>query len=664
MNCPSRETSEGRLDYFQGPPHLPSDTISIASLNDDGGPRPRGSTDARNMDPDKANNHTAPRERERWATFTSEAGAENVNVNPDILSPRTSIAESAAPMMGNKSKLKDYGGRFMRAVGPGVMLSVAYMDPGNYSTDVAAGAEFRFKLLFVIMLSNVFAVVLQSLAAKLGSVTGMDLARCCRAYFPVWVCWGLYVLSEAAIIATDLAEVVGTAIALNILLKIPLIVGTLLTVCDVLVVLFFYQPEGTMKGVRAFEAFVGLLVLAVVVCFIIELVKIPAVNPREVLKGYLPSGTVFKDGLYASIGILGATVMPHSLFLGSGLVQSRLRDYDVRMGNYEMPEEIRRHISEEDIGPKPKYLPFPRIIWKLWRKWILSREPAPTAEQLANDLPQYKPTYDAINHTLLISVVEIGVSLFTFALFVNSAILIVAGATLSETPQAKDADLFSIHQLLSEQLAPAAGTLFALALLCSGQSAGVVATMAGQMVSEGFLRWKIIPWLRRLITRAIAITPVVVIAAAVGRKGLGELLNASQVVLSVLLPFVSFPLIWFTSQKKYMRVPVLARPVPARANSGDVVVDTSKRPEVGAAVKDNDESTMSIDVLSPGTGPSHRRTGTVTTISDNCSPGTEIEIEYIDMSNGWTLTIVSWAIWGIISGLNVYLIVLLGLGNA
>ncbi|KAK9238699.1 natural resistance-associated macrophage protein-domain-containing protein [Lipomyces kononenkoae] len=467
--------------------------------------------------------------------------------------------------------------KYLGFIGPGFMIAVAYIDPGNYSTDVAAGAMFRFDLLFVVMLSNIFAIFLQALCAKLGSVTGLDLAQMCRAHFPRWLCIVLYILAETAIIATDLAEVIGTAISLNILFKIPLVAGVAITIIDVLIVLVAYKPDGSLKAVRWFEYAVAALVLAVVICFCVELGTIKGTSVGEVLKGFLPNKTVVSSqGLYYSCGILGATVMPHSLYLGSGLVQPRLREYDEKEGNF-------------------------------------TSSPSDSVDNL-----KYRPSLDAIRHALRFSIVELALSLVSFALFVNSSILIVSGATLSDTPGAASADLFSIYDMLSANLSQAAGTVFALALLCSGQSAGIVCTLAGQMVSEGFLHWSMRPWLRRLITRAVAIVPCIVVAGAVGREGLAEVLNLSQVILSILLPFVSAPLIYFTCRKKYMRVPVLA--TPETAADGD------------------DDPALELEDA--------RR-----------------DIEYADLSNGWIVTVSGVLIWLFISGLNIYLIVLLGLGE-
>ncbi|OAL48427.1 natural resistance-associated macrophage protein [Pyrenochaeta sp. DS3sAY3a] len=408
--------------------------------------------------------------------------------------------------------VREYG-RFM---GPGFMVAVAYIDPGNYATDVAAGASFEFRLLFIVLMSNVFAIFLQSLCIKLGTVTGMDLAENCKAHLPPWLNYLLYFFAESAIIATDIAEVIGTAIALNILINVPLVAGCAISIVDVLIILAFYAPTGSLPALRLFECFVASLVLGVVVCFCFELSKIQA-SVGEVFRGYLPSSTLVKSqALYQACGILGATVMPHSLYLGSGLVLPRLREYDARNPTLAPQDDVDTTVNET----------------------------------------KYKPSLAAIKHCMSYSIAELAVSLFTFALFVNSAILIVAGASLYGHEGAADADLFSIHDLLTRSIAPIAGTLFALALLLSGTSAGIVCTIAGQMVSEGQLNWTLKPWLRRLITRLISITPSIIIAGAVGKEGLSKALNGSQFALSIILPFVSAPLIWFTCRAKYMEVTV------------------------------------------------------------------------------------------------------------
>jgi metal iron transporter len=322
-----------------------------------------------------------------------------------------------------------------------------------------------------------------------------------------------------------------------------------------------------MRRLRAFEIFVMALVLGVVICFCIELSLIENASVGEVLQGYIPSSAVIKgDGIYLSCGILGATVMPHSLYLGSGIVQPRLRHFDQNAGSYATRQLIPRD-SEKFM---------------------------------------YRPSLAAIRSCMTYSMVEVGLCLFTFALFVNSAILIVAGASLSSNAAAESADLFGIHELLARTLAPVAGTIFALALLLSGTSAGIVCTIAGQMLSEGALNWTIAPWMRRLVTRSISITPSIIIAAAVGQDGLSDALNGTQVALSIALPFVSAPLIYFTCRNKYMVVGG-ARPA-------------------GEETEDD-------------------------------------EVEQVKMRNHWIVSILAVAIWLVIAVMNIALLVLVGLGK-
>ncbi|KAF7717996.1 Natural resistance-associated macrophage family protein [Penicillium ucsense] len=457
--------------------------------------------------------------------------------------------------------------KFGRFVGPGFLIAVAYIDPGNYSTDVAAGARFRYALLFIVLLSNLFAVFLQSLCIKLGSVTGLNLAENYREHLPRWMVIILYVMAEGAIIATDVAEVVGSAIALNLLLHIPLVAGCAITLADVFFLLLFWRPNGSMVGLRMFEFFVMALVLGVVICFCIQLSLIKGQPVGEVFRGYLPSSAIVtSDGLYQSCGILGATVMPHSLFLGSGVVQSRLKEFDVTAGYVQ---------STVALGS-------------------------------TDGKVEYRPSIHAIRGCMKYSIIELALSLFTFALFVNSAILIVAGASLYDIPGSTSADLFGIHELLTSSISKAAGLVFALALLLSGISAGIVCTMAGQMVSEGMLNWSVRPWIRRLITRTISIIPSIIIAAAVGKEGLDKTLNASQVCLSVILPFVSAPLIWFTCFSKYMNV------ATEQATEGE-----------GA-----------------------------------------VQVDQISMRNHWVTSIVAVLVWLLIVVMNVALLVLVGMGKA
>ncbi|APA07928.1 hypothetical protein SS1G_00454 [Sclerotinia sclerotiorum 1980 UF-70] len=488
-------------------------------------------------------------------------------------------------------KMKQVMVKFAKFVGPGFMVAVAYIDPGNYATDVAAGATYRFKLLFIVLMSNIFAIFLQSLCIKLGTVSGLNLAEACRAFLPKWLNIGLYILAEGAIIATDIAEVIGTAIAINLLIpQIPLVAGCALSILDVLILLAFYPGNGEMKRLRYFEMFVVALVLGVVICFCIQLSLIQDTSVGQVFKGYLPSQAIVQSkGLYQACGILGATVMPHSLYLGSGIVQPRLLDYD-KKNNFVK--------KDFDLGTK---------------------EP-------------YYPSLPAIKFCLKYSYAELAICLFTFALFVNSAILIVAGAALYNNPAAPDADLFGIYDLLVSSISKGAGTIFALALLLSGMSAGIVCTIAGQMVSEGALNWTIRPWLRRLLTRSLSITPSIIIAGAVGREGLSAALNASQVALSIVLPFVTAPLIYFTCRNKFMTV---------RCQNRNSFAEDDEN------TRGNVDGPMEIESVYENDG---------TGMSGETGEGTK-------MRNHWITAVVAAVIWTIMAAMNVANLVLLGKGE-
>ncbi|KAL4891921.1 transporter protein Smf2 [Aspergillus ambiguus] len=526
MNCPSRtdDTLE-HPGWNQNPPALNADMTTRNDLNGIANSKVHrshaSSVGGAGGDGLSATPSQPPEPDDNAGEFEKKTPGEVVAATPGDESPggnsrpprRSFMTLVSSPFVHLAQSIV----KFSRFIGPGFLIAVAYIDPGNYSTDIAAGAEFRYALLFIVLLSNLFAIFLQSLCIKLGTVTGLNLAENCREHLPKWLVIILYIFAEAAIIATDIAEVVGSAIALNLLLKIPLVAGCAITLADVLFILIFYRPNGAMWGLRLFELFVTALVLGVVICFCIQLSLIKHQSIGNVFRGYLPSSAIVQSkGLYQSCGILGATVMPHSMFLGSGVVQSRLKDFDVTQG----------------------YV-----------------DPSVCLGSTGGEV-EYRPSIHAIRGCMKYSIIELALSLFTFALFVNSAILIVAGASLYGTPNADDADVWDIHKLLSSSIAPAAGLIFALALLLSGISAGIVCTMAGQMVSEGMLNWSIRPWLRRLITRSISIIPSIIIAAAVGREGLNKTLNASQVVLSVILPFVSAPLVYFTCRSRYMTVPV------------------------------------------------------------------------------------------------------------
>ncbi len=376
--------------------------------------------------------------------------------------------------------------KLMAFAGPGLMVAVGYMDPGNWATDIAGGAQFGYTMLSVILLSNFFAILLQYLALKLGIVAERDLAQACHDHFPKSVSFILWILCEVAIAACDLAEVIGAALAINLLFHIPLTWGVLITSLDVLIILYFQH-----KGFRLLESIVASLILIILVCFIFEIIAAhPALFPM--LSGLIPKPEiVFNPSmLYIAIGILGATVMPHNLYLHSSIVQTR---------NYDRDTE----------GKKM-----------------------------------------AIKYATIDSTVSL-----LFAFFINAAILILASATFHSTGHHDVADITVAYKLLDPLLgATFASTLFAVALLASGQNSTLTGTLAGQIVMEGFLNIRLKSWIRRLITRAIAIVPAFFVTLLYGEKGIASLLVLSQVILSMQLSFAVIPLIMFTNDKEKMGI--------------------------------------------------------------------------------------------------------------
>ncbi|KAK0437449.1 putative transporter of the NRAMP family [Desarmillaria tabescens] len=411
--------------------------------------------------------------------------------------------------------------------GVGLVCAVAYFDPGNWGVDLQAGSSYGYRLLFVVLLAGLFAVFFQVSAHRLGCVTGLDLASHCRVLLyprPVTrylFLYPLYILSEAAIVATDLAELLGSAIALCLLFPaLEIWHGVLITAFDVLLILALGDP---LRGrpVRVFEFIIAALVIAVLICMCIIIARVDVHWPNAFL-GYLPSKYVFKNGaLYTSVGILGATVMPHGLFLGSALAtQDRVAAISVEEEEEE-PEKLRQRI---------------RSVFRL--------TPISPPQTLTNNSLSF------IKLHLYHGIADLVLSLFCFAIVINSLILILAGATLPATAQT--ASLFDAYDLIRTAVSPSAATLFAPALLFSGQSSSLIATVAGQAVSEGFLNIRLSPVFRRLITRLLSLVPALTVAIAIGRSGIDTLLVASQVVLSIVLPFIVFPLLWLTSNKRVM----------------------------------------------------------------------------------------------------------------
>ena len=397
-------------------------------------------------------------------------------------STRRSLAEVFASIQVPKN------GKFWKTLlafsGPGLIVAVGYMDPGNWATDIAGGSQFGYTLLSVIFFSNIFAIVLQYLALKLGIVLERDLAQACHDHYSPAVSFTLWILCEVAIAACDLAEVIGSAIALNLLFHIPLTWGVLITSLDVLVILFFQY-----KGFRIIESIVASMIFVITASFIFEIIAShPAVLPM--LSGLIPKAQIVTNPsmLYIAIGILGATVMPHNLYLHSSIVQTR---------NYP------RNIEGKKMAIK----------------------------------------YAAIDSTTALMA----------AFFINAAILIVAAATFHTSGHQDVADIGSAYKLLSPLLGTTlASTFFAIALLASGQNSTLTGTLAGQIVMEGFLNIRLKPWLRRLITRLIAIVPAFIVTLIYGEKGTMNLLVLSQVILSMQLSFAVIPLVLFTNNKNKM----------------------------------------------------------------------------------------------------------------
>jgi manganese transport protein len=382
-------------------------------------------------------------------------------------------------------------------VGPAILVSVGYMDPGNWGTDLQAGAQFKYQLLWVVGLASLMAIFMQVISARLGVVTGKDLAQCCRDWYPNWTRWPNWLMSEMAIGACDLAEVLGSAVALNLLFHIPLLWAVIITGLDVLLLLAL---QGL--GIRTIEAVVLILIATIAGCYFIEIFVLPETQPSFFEMGRALVSPHFRQAgmIYVAIGIIGATVMPHNLYLHSALVQSRQLQQDEK--------SIRRAIQ-----------------------------------------------FNTIDSTVAL----------TIAFFVNAAILVLAatvffgkssvtvagGQLVNFTPQS---DWIRVAYLT---LAPllgtvAASTLFAVALLASGQSSTITGTLAGQVVMEGFMHWRILPWVRRLITRMLAILPAILIIGLRGDSSVTDLLTLSQVVLALQLPFAMFPLLQFTSSGKRM----------------------------------------------------------------------------------------------------------------
>jgi manganese transport protein len=419
---------------------------------------------------------------------TANGGWRRARTNPSLSEVFGTIATRPQGSIGRK---------LLAFLGPGYLVAVGYMDPGNWATSLAGGSKFGYALLTIALLSNLMAILLQALCARLGIGAGRDLAQACRDAFPRAVSWPLWVLTEIAICATDLAEVIGTAIGLNLLFGVPLEIGVIITALDVFLILWMQN-----LGFRWVEAFIVTLMGVIALSFAIQ---IAMADPDwgAVIRGFAPTTEIVRnpDMLYLAIGIIGATVMPHNLYLHSGVVQTR------RFGD-SVPEK---------------------------REAI---------------------TLATIDSTIALM----------FALIINAAILVLAAATFNKTGQTDVSELGEVHKLIAPLLGSGmAPTLFAIALLCCGMNSTVTATLAGQIVMEGFIDIRLPPWARRLMTRAIAIVPAAIVTIWYGEAGTAKLLILSQVVLGLALPFSIVPLVMFTADRRKMGELVAARWVTALA---------------------------------------------------------------------------------------------------
>ncbi|KAL0952124.1 hypothetical protein HGRIS_008752 [Hohenbuehelia grisea] len=547
--------------------------------------------------------------------------------------------------------------------GVGIVCAVAYFDPGNWGVDLQAGSQFGYRLLFVVLLAGLFAVFLQVLASRLGCVTGLDLASHCRLLLHDrprhkmlyrWLAlYPLYALAEIAIISTDLAELLGSAIALCMIFpKLQLWHGVLLTAFDVVLILAFGDPLRG-KPVRMFEFLIAGLVFAVLICMAIIISKVD-VHWAHAFEGYVPSKYIFADGgLYVSVGILGATVMPHSLFLGSALAtQDRVAFRAAPAPAASEKLSSSETLSSEDSSSRlTKSFPrhYLRRVWEYVAAWFRMpprdktvSPPKSHAERENNSLPFVKAH-------LYHGIFDIVSSLLGFAVLINSFILILAAAVFfkgHDSASSAPASLFDAYDLIRDVVGKAAAFMFALALLAAGQSSSIIATVAGQAVSEGFLQWRVSPVVRRLLTRLLAVIPSMCVAIAVGRPGIDALLVISQVILSIVLPFITFPLLYLTSSRKIMSVRK-PRDEPNAEGSEPAVSPT--------------QSLISTEDRIPAPTPA---------LAAENAPEAQAQLEsghggdeVVDFSSGKIATTIGWLIWLVVMSANMYVIVTLAMGK-
>lgn len=546
---------------------------------------------------------------------------------------------------------------FKKHVGVGIVCAVGYFDPGNWTVDIQAGTTFGYRpMLFIILLAGIIAVIFQVLAARLGCVTGLDLAYHCRLLLHDHpkhpqlvrrlVLYPLYALCEIAIISTDLAELLGSAIGICLLFpKLPLWSAVLITGVDVFIFLIIGDPSRTGRPVRLFELVIIILVVIVFTCFILLLVKVHP-NWPQVFLGFVPSSGLLQtnpNAVYTAIGIVGATVMPHGLFLGSNLAtQDRVSQPSQPLP---IPADARRPSFFQRLG-------------RFWRNIIYFSPSGRDDEKDYTSRHGFRQnnSIEFIRAHLGYGTVDLILSLLGLAVPINSAILILAAAMFYSSGNNDSIGLVTMHTLILQSLGTAAALMFALALICSGQTASVTATLAGQIVSEGFISWNVSPFVRRLLTRLISLIPSIVVAVSSGGAGINALLIASQVVLSVVLPFVAFPLIYLTSSKTVMsvRTPKVIQEKP---------IDTLPIP-----------STHAASPVSTHQPPLPMTTG-ITVVERNIESHDDSikhssiqacetqEYDVVDFSNGYIVTAIAWTIWMVVLIANVYAIAILAMGE-
>ncbi|OCF58279.1 metal iron transporter [Kwoniella mangroviensis CBS 10435] len=622
---------------------------------------------------------------------------------------------SAEHVKGGKvtwKRCRDLIWRHLHFVGPGLVSSVAYIDPGNWATDLEAGATYGYKLLFIVLLAGLAAVVLQLLSVRLGAITSTSLPQQTRLLFirlqakypkyriPLKVClYTLYALAEIAIIGTDLAELLGSAIALHLLFpKLPLFAGVLITAVDVMIVLVFFRSNQGRQGMLFFEIVIVSLVLAVFVSFMI-LLKLTNPVWKDVFLGLVPSKTLVKPGaLYIGVGIIGATVMPHALFLGSSLASvDRLnmlpiepsptkKPLSIRMPSlnpFRMRPNFKRRDSDlpttqsqlevtssSPVGSSSRQLqetPTPSIVGGEGKDL-----PTPIEYDIKDQdeidylrrMKEYEVSvrkFDRIKWVdvhLLHSTIDTALSLLGFALTINSSILTLAGAAFyygNNDASADDADLFGAFALIKSYIGHAAAIIFALALLCAGQSASITATLAGQVVSEGFINWKTSPLIRRLVTRLIGVIPAAIVASAVGPSGLNTMLVASQVLLSIVLPTVIFPLVYLCSREEIMTV---------QGPELDDAIDPNQGIRLNDLNHDQDTNTNHQEHGSNELSSTRTQTQIQIQIQiqDNIEEATSARRSKSYVSPKWVTTL-GYGLFGVVVLANAYVIVQLCLGN-